>query len=73
MVAGRQTEPCGHFSAERAARSPIEPCIDERCFLFGVEFIKELIDGLLFHIVQRVFVVPIENINHRSAVGLGVF
>ena len=73
IITHRTAEPCGHFSAESAAGSPIESCIDERCFLFGGEFVKELIDGLLFHIGQRDFGVPFEKINHRSVVDLGAF
>ena len=64
LIIGRVAEPQRYFSAERAARSPIEPSIDERCFLFGIEFIKELINSFLFHISFVNNLVPFQIIHH---------
>ena len=64
LIIGRVAEPQRYFSAESAARSPIEPSIDERRFLFGVEFIKELIYCLLFHISFVNNLVQIQIIHH---------
>ena len=64
LIIGRVAEPQRYFSAERAACSPIEPCIDERCFLFGIEFVKELINCFLFHISFVNNLVQIQIIHH---------
>ena len=64
LIIGRVAEPQRYFSAESAARSPIEPCIYERRFLFGIEFIKELINCLLFHISIVNNLVQIQIIHH---------
>ena len=64
LIIGRVTEPQRYFSAESAACCPIEPCIYESRFLFGVEFIKELINCLLFHISFVNNLVQIQIIHH---------
>ena len=72
LIIERVAEPQRYFSAKSAARSPIEPCIYERCFLFGVEFLKELINCLLFHISFVNNSVPFQILHYQSIADLAL-